>query len=555
LSSATPCGNMRRSSMLLLRDAVIRSAATVFGLALFWQLGMQDLHDFSKSATFSVIANLGLVGLLLVQPYRWVGVGAAFLLNSLVLVTGAVEGFLFLLYGLTPKHMIVVDAILGTNVNEAREFIVAYGLQLMLTSALLMALLSLLYWTERKLEMPVDARPARLVRPGRHSRWTGGSMLVVFCLLHLNPTLAKENPLVYWPRYISDYHKTQEFMHRTRTQVHLNLKQAEKKQVAYSGPSEQTLVLVIGESVNRASWSLYGYPRKTTPHLDMLRPQMLVFKDVLSADATTAQSMLKMLTPATTEHPEAWTSGPNVLALARAAGYKVYWLSNQEQCDGPIQILAEYAHEQVFVNNGRGRETRSLDERLIPHLERVLATPDPRKIIVVHMQGAHLRYDLRYPDAFDRFSDMEDEVSRSMKAAGRSQAIRQARNEYDNAMLYGDHILSQILFKSQRLVPERPTSVLFVSDHGQEVGHNRDFAGHSSMDLSGYQIPMLLWTNRIDKVNPELRSSLEGRPYRTDRLDHTLLGLLDIRTEGYRAEDDILSKTFRFKKQIAVPPS
>jgi heptose-I-phosphate ethanolaminephosphotransferase len=530
--------------MPLLRDAVIRSAATVFGLALFWQLGMQDLHNFAKSSTFTVIANLGLVGLLLVQPYRWLGVGAAFLLNSLVLITAVVEGFLFLLYGLTPKHMIVVDAILGTNVNEAREFIVAYGLQLMLISTLLMALLALLYWTERKLDISVKGRPAA---PGRDSRWKGGSMLVVLCLLHLNPTLAKENPLVYWPGYISDYHQTQEFMRRTRTQVHRNLEQAENLQVAYAGPSEQTLVLVIGESVNRASWSLYGYPRKTTPHLEKLRSQLLVFKDVVSADATTAQSMLKMLTPATTEHPDAWTSEPNVLALARSAGYKVYWLSNQEQCDGPIQILAEYAHEQIFVNNGRGRETRSLDEKLIPHLERVLASPDPRKIIVVHMQGAHLRYDLRYPDAFDRFSDMEDEVSRSMKAAGRSPHIRQARNEYDNAMLYGDHILSQILSKSQKVVPMRPTSVLFVSDHGQEVGHNRNFAGHSATDPSGYQIPMLLWTNRADKVKPEVRSALEGRPYRTDRLDHTLLGLLDIRADGYRAEDDILSKAFRFK--------
>lgn len=537
--SVLPC-----SKMSLLRDAVIRSAATVFGLLLFWQLGMQDLHNFAKTSTFSVIANLGLVGLLLVQPHRWLGVGAAFALNSLVLITAAIEGFLFLLYGLTPKHMIVVDAILGTNVNETREFIIAYGPQLLLVFVLLASLLALLYWTERKLHAPLKGTAAPL---GRYNRWIGGSMLLFFGLLHLNPTVAKENPFVYWPGYISDYHKTQEFMRQARAQVQHNLKQVEKHPVAYAGPAEQTLVLVIGESVNRTSWSLYGYPRKTTPHLDSLRSQLLVFKDVTSADSTTAQSMLKMLTPATTERPDAWTSEPNVFALARAAGYKVYWLSNQEQCDGPIQILAEYAHEQIFVNNGRGRETRSLDEKLIPQLEKVLAAPDPRKMIVVHMQGAHLRYDLRYPDAFDRFSGAEDEVTRSMKAAGRSHLIRQARNEYDNAMLYGDHVLSQIMAKSQKAMPARPTSVLFVSDHGQEVGHNRNFAGHSSTDLSGYQIPMVLWTNRTDKVTPEARTALEGRPYRTDRLDHTLLGLLDIRAGGYREADDILSKAFRFE--------
>jgi heptose-I-phosphate ethanolaminephosphotransferase len=234
-----------------------------------------------------------------------------------------------------------------------------------------------------------------------------------------------------------------------RTRVGRELARAGEDRASYAGPAAQTVVLVLGESVNRSNWSLYGYPRRTTPELERRRAQLLVFRNVQSADAATAQSLLKMLTPATAGAPEAWRDQPNVLALARRAGYKVFWLSNQERADGPIQILAEHAHEQVFVNSGRGREARSLDERMLVPLERILARPEPRKLVVVHMQGAHLRYNLRYPQAYDRFSDADDGVDAALRAAGRPFWIRKARDEYDNAMLYGDHVLSAILDRVQ----------------------------------------------------------------------------------------------------------
>jgi len=86
--------------------------------------------------------------------------------------------------------------------------------------------------------------------------------------------------------------------------------------------------------------------------------------------------------------------------------------------------------------------------------------------------------------------------------------------------------------------------VLYVSDHGQEVGHYRNFAGHSSTDPSGYQVPFLFWTNQAQQVPASNDSSLEQREYRADYLDHTLLGVLDIRTGFYQPEHDILSGQF-----------
>ncbi len=515
---------------------------TIGGLTLYWQLGMQDLHGLMKAAVFTIVANAGIAGLQLLQMKRGLVVCVALALNGLVLLNAAVEGFLFWLYGLAPKHIVVADAILGSNANEVREFTHTYWPHLALTSLLAGALVALLYRVERKLGAAGSYASA-----GRRHRWLGTGMLALFAALHFNSTMAEENPLVYWPAYFIDYRQQRVFLDGVKRKVASDLAAVQRYKATYAGAPQQTLVLVLGESVNRSNWSLYGYQRNTTPGLTARRDEMLVFRNVSSSAAATVQSLLKMLTSATLDRPDDWLTAPNVLALARTAGYHVTWLSNQERGDGPIQFLAEHAHEQIFVNNGGGRGARSLDERLLPVLERVLAGPTPRKLVVVHMQGAHLRYDLRYPAAFDRFSGADDAVSDALHAAGRPYWIRNARDQYDNAMLYTDHVLSSIFQLAERSSPSTAVSVLYVSDHGQEVGHYRNFAGHSSTDPSGYEVPLLVWTNHREEL-PALpaqsRSRLEERSYRTDDLDHTLLGLLDIQTSFYRPEKDILSARF-----------
>ncbi|MFS2018304.1 phosphoethanolamine transferase [Massilia sp. CT11-108] len=524
-----------------LQQAAARTAATLIALGIYWQLGMQDVHSLTKAAAFIVIANAGMAGLLLLGCKRTLAAGAALTLNSLVVVNAAVEGFLFWLYGLEPKHIVVADAILGSNANEVHEFVVTYWPHLALVSLLTVAIVGLFLWVERRLK----AMPASMPAAGRwRERLIGTGMLISFAALHFNTTMAEENPFVYWPAYLADYREQRAFMTEVKGKVAADLVNAQRYPTTYVGPPKQTVVVVLGESVNRSNWSLYGYARNTTPELMAKRDELIAFNNVLSSDAATVQSLLKMLSPATLQRPDAWLTEPNVLALARVAGYHVVWLSNQEQGDGPIQILAEHANEQIFVNNGHGRGTRSLDERLLPKLKHVLAGKAPRKLIVVHMQGAHLRYDLRYPPAFDKFSGTNDAVASSLYAAGRPYWIRKSRDEYDNAMLYTDHVLSSMLQTVAQASPGGSLSLLYVSDHGQEVGHNRNFAGHSSTDMSGYQVPLLLWQHDRKRAASDYRIALEARPYRTDSLDHTLLGLLGIQTPFYQAEHDILSDRF-----------
>ncbi len=71
-----------------------------------------------------------------------------------------------------------------------------------------------------------------------------------------------------------------------------NMAQRSEWKVQYTGPANNTVVWIIGESTNRSNMSLYGYGRRTTPMLDALRNQLVVFQDVISSEPATMSSLL-----------------------------------------------------------------------------------------------------------------------------------------------------------------------------------------------------------------------------------------------------------------------
>ena len=534
------------ATMSIWTKIAYRMGLSLLGLAIFYLCGLGTGPVLFKAAVFSVMVNIGLAGTLeswgraRLASRLWLGFSAIFFLSA------AVKGFLFLMYGMSPKDTLVIDALAGTTGSEVREFLSTYWRTLLLISGVWIVAMAPLVGFERFALKRSASRPSHW-----GSRLATTFVLLVLVGLHANRTVANENPLVYWPSQYARYEDHQKHMETIRKMMADQEKDVSDDPISYHGPESNTVVLIIGESVNRANWSLYGYSRDTTPNLDKMRDDLLVFKDVISADAATAQSLLKMLTPATIEHPDLWAEKPSILALAKRAGYEVQWLSNQERSDGWIQLLAGQADEQVFVNNGSGRSITSLDEQLIPVFERALLDPTPRKFIIVHMQGAHLRYGLRYPAPYKKFSSaQEDDVSRSMEKASRSFWIRNARNEYDNAMLYGDYVLSEFIRLAEKHLDDKSAQLMFVSDHGQEVGHNRDFAGHSKLDPSGYEIPAFLWSPQTEHAGFARRDVVEKRAYQADRLDNTLLALLQINTEYYNPKDDLLSASFQPVKRM-----
>ena len=92
------------------------------------------------------------------------------------------------------------------------------------------------------------------------------------------------------------------------------------------------VVFILGESTTRDRMNLYGYPLENTPNLDELneKGELAVFRDTISPEAATVAVLRKLLTFADMDSAKPWYAYNNMIDTMKAAGYRTYWLSNQE---------------------------------------------------------------------------------------------------------------------------------------------------------------------------------------------------------------------------------
>lgn len=465
---------------------------------------------------------------------RWLVLGAVLLFLLII----AYQAFLRDLFGVSQDDGIVLEAIFNTDRAESGEFILqnlpAFGRALVLLLACF-GLYALLLARLGRIR-PTDPRRLRLAAT---------ICTVLFVALHLNPTMRKEDPLLYFPlRYL----KWQDDLRKIRAlQDNLTAALASDRQLAamhYAGNGPRTVVFVLGESDTRLNWSLYGYPRPTNPELTAIEDRLLRFTDVLTTNGSTIRDVRMILTPASRTDPQRYAQAPDLITMARQAGYKTFWITNHAtDLSGLLSIIANHADVTVNANRGASRGEGSYDEMVLPHLSKALADPAPLKLIFVHLLGAHPAYYFRYPEGFARFNDAEDAVSRELEGEGRAFWAVKMRNYYDNAILYGDHVLRETIARCEAQ-PLTPIAWLFAPDHGEDVAHYDNFVGHNTRVAAMYEIPMLFWRSPAFPVPAGDARQLANRPYQTDQLDHTLLGLLQISGDYYDPRRDLLSPRF-----------
>lgn len=283
--------------------------------------------------------------------------------------------------------------------------------------------------------------------------------------------------------------------------------------------TDETYLVIIGESASRRHWSLYGYDRNTTPEMEAI-PDLRVFRDVVSTHSHTGPALTKALTASLVSDSDTYAS-PGILDLANSAGFTTHWLSNQQRMgpwDNPVSILAEAAKHKTFLNYGFGKSLRSggYDEALLPALAEALAAPGSRKLIVLHLMGSHFPYSARYPKAFAKFS-------------GGSKAI----DAYDNSIAYVDDLLGRVFRMAERAGVD---GVAYFSDHGEDVASG--LAHNSSrMTKAMVEIPLLVRTSkryreRYPETAEQLRSG-QGKPLSGDYLFHLLVRLMQFRKPVY----------------------
>lgn len=443
----------------------------------------------------------------------------------------------------------VIFIIFESNPAESAEFFQQYFRWWMLPAAILYAVVPLWLW--RRLEPPVFA--------GFKAHLAGTGVLAFTLVLPLTkPVLFQgqtwdkgwinlENrmePAAPW-HLVMGYVKYRQQLAEMHRLLVKNQSAPPLTHFQVMNPeAESTIVLVIGESTNNQRMGLYGYERNTTPKLESIRDQLTVFKHVFSPRPYTIEVLQQALTFGDQLHPDAYLTDANILNVMKQAGYKTYWITNQQTVTARNTLLTTFSKQtdkQVYLNNNRMQNASQYDEVVIEPFMDVLSEDVKRKFIVVHLLGTHMKYKYRYPDNFSVFNDRD-----GIPGWVKEQDVTEY-NEYDNAIRYNDHVVHSLISVFSKTDPDG--YLLYLSDHGEEVydDKNRYFNGRSEGNPSSsmYTVPFIVWTSsRWQKRHAVKLANYHDRVYSSSYLLHTLVDLSDIRFDQWEPQKSVANADF-----------
>jgi len=345
--------------------------------------------------------------------------------------------------------------------------------------------------------------------------------------------------------YATSSYIKQTYFSTPQPYVELGLDAHQSKQALEQAKQKPNLVvLVVGETARSQNYQLNGYGRETNPYTSKL--DVVSFQDVRSCGTATAVSlpcMFSILTHDSYDHDQA-NNQDNVLDILNRAGVSMIW----EDDDGGDKNVARHIEVQMMPRSRKDSECDGntcydmvLLENLLPNIERLSGN----EMIALHLIGSHgPTYYKRYP------KDMAVFQPDCPRADIENCTQQQILNSYDNSIRYTDYVMSKVIDQLRALEAKYNTAVIYLSDHGESLGEGGMYLhGAPYAFAPDYQttVPLIVWMSQgfqqAKNINYDcLKQNAKMRGhYSQDNLFHSLLGIMDVETETYRAEKDIFS--------------
>ncbi|NBB48723.1 phosphoethanolamine--lipid A transferase [Rhizobium sp. CRIBSB] len=301
-------------------------------------------------------------------------------------------------------------------------------------------------------------------------------------------------------------------------------------------------VIVVGETARAMNFQLGGYPRETNPELS--KRDIVYFTDTSSCGTATAVSvpcMFSVFGRADYSHAKALATEDLMDVLAHA-GIKTEWWDNNT---GDKHVADRIRKTDFFKSNDprfcSGGEC--LDQILVDGLDTWLDKVDGDAVLVLHQLGNHgPAYYLRYPSEFGKF--LPDCRSVDFDTC----TPETITNAYDNALLYTDHILSEVIDKLGSHADRLDTAMIYMSDHGESLGENGLYlhgAPYLFAPKEQTHVPFVLWTSPglrlATGIDKPCLSAKADEPHSHDNLFHSVLGLMRVKTSVYDPALDIFA--------------
>lgn len=310
---------------------------------------------------------------------------------------------------------------------------------------------------------------------------------------------------------------------------------------AVSGNRKPRLTIVIaGETARAESFSLGGYKKDTNPEL--ARQDITYFSDTSSCGTITAVSLPCMFSVYTRDEytHEKGLETENLLDVLKHAGVHVEWWDNntghKSVADRVTSEALSTSDNPKYCKNGE-----CLDGIFLDKLDTWMSGITQDTVLVMHQLGSHgPAYYLRYPDEYRRFTP--DCQSAEFSKCSREEIL----NAYDNSIAYTDHIISSVIDRLRDKQDKLDTSLIYMSDHGESVGEFGLYLHGAPYFVAPSQqthVPYVLWLGKDAKatIRQDCLAKEATEPQSHDKLFHTVLGLMQVKTQVYSPALDTLS--------------
>ena len=306
--------------------------------------------------------------------------------------------------------------------------------------------------------------------------------------------------------------------------------------IAEDDDGRELIVMVVGETARRDRFSLNGYGRETNPLL-AAESNIVSYSSVTACGTSTAISVPCMFSThdrdsfdRSTAHNE-----ENVLDILTRSGVSVLWRDNNSGSKGVADRVAFEDFRSPEMNTVCDEECR--DVGMLAGLQEYIDSQDGDILIVLHQMGNHgPAYFKRYPKSFERFTP----TCRSIELSACS--LEEINNAYDNAILYTDYFLSEVIALLKNNTPAYETAMLYVSDHGESLGerglylHGAPFRFAPAEQVA---VPVIAWLGA--SADFELASALQLKDAESshDAVSATLIRLFEIESAQLDLGDEL----------------
>lgn len=289
------------------------------------------------------------------------------------------------------------------------------------------------------------------------------------------------------------------------------------RQVPDELPEELNVLLIVLDGASAGRMSAYGYEKPTTPEIEKLAAESVVFQNAVSQAVYTIASIGSVLTGQYPERhqsvsfadrlPSSAVTLPGLLTLA---GFTTAGFSGNAVVSPTFGL--DRGYEEFQLAREREDYTGHGDSVLQSFSSWLQENAERRFFAYVHFREPHFPYDP--PPPFDtRFGPADlfpnglrewEDVDAYNRAAARNEEVQAevlARIQalYDGNMAFADHLVGKILQELGSLGLSERTVVILTADHGEALFEHR-FIGHNTqLYEESVRVPLMM---RVPGVAP-----------------------------------------------------